>query len=233
MKCKDCGKEFELSKDELAFFYKKGLQPPKRCKECRAKNRKKREEEENRQAEIEMQKEREELKQMIKTLPKSKPNLAVPIIIALIVLVLIGSVLASKLMHRVDVVDNVPSYEFTTQVVTYSPEQLETTTTTTEATTSLTTTHQQSSGYTFRNPDRLNDHFNKHGSETGSSSKDEYVRKANAVINNPNSLSKIEQSENDGDTVYFLQSTNELVILSSDGYIRTYFIADYDYFQRT
>lgn len=233
MKCKDCGKEFELSKDELAYFYKKGLQPPKRCKECRARNRKRREAEENRKAEIEMQKEREELKETLKTLSKSKPNIAAPIIVALIVLILIGSLLAGKLMHHVDVSDSVPSYELTSQIVTYSPEALETTTTTTEATTSVTTTKPHASSYSFRNADRLNEHFNKHGDETGSSSKEEYLQKANAVVSNPNSLSKTEQSENDGDTVYFLESTGELVILSKDGYIRTYFIADKAYFDRT
>lgn len=37
--CKDCGKSFSISPDEEMFYTSKGLQVPKRCKECR-KNRK-------------------------------------------------------------------------------------------------------------------------------------------------------------------------------------------------
>ena len=37
--CKDSGKSFSISPDEEMFYTSKGLQVPKRCKECR-KNRK-------------------------------------------------------------------------------------------------------------------------------------------------------------------------------------------------
>ena len=36
----------------------------------------------------------------------------------------------------------------------------------------------------------------------------------------------------DGDDVYYLESTREFVVVSRDGYIRTYYIADKDYFDR-
>lgn len=39
-KCKQCGKEFNLSDSEIDFLRKKGLNIPKRCKECRIKNKK-------------------------------------------------------------------------------------------------------------------------------------------------------------------------------------------------
>ncbi len=74
------------------------------------------------------------------------------------------------------------------------------------------------------------EHYNKHGSETGCSSANEYVEKANAVIDNTNALTKY---ENDGDKVYFVESTGEIVFVSTDGVIRTYFIADKAYFERT
>lgn len=45
--CKDCGKEFELSPNEQAFFLSKNLQLPKRCKECRRKRKEQRSLEEN------------------------------------------------------------------------------------------------------------------------------------------------------------------------------------------
>lgn len=76
----------------------------------------------------------------------------------------------------------------------------------------------------FRNSELLNDHFQKHGVEMGFSSASAYEAAAGRVIKNSDSLHKI-QAE-DGDDVYYLESTNELVIVSTDGYIRTYFEPD-------
>lgn len=78
--------------------------------------------------------------------------------------------------------------------------------------------------YSFRNEDLLNEHFRKHWSEFSYTTPEEYVLGANEVINNGNSLHKTEKE--DGDDVYYLQSTNEIVIVSTDGYIRTYFKPD-------
>ncbi len=77
------------------------------------------------------------------------------------------------------------------------------------------------SQYRFRNDKSLDEHFDKHGEDFTYSNAKEYQDGANAVINNPNSLHKIEAE--DGDDVYYLESTNEFVIVSTDGYIRTYF----------
>ncbi len=85
-------------------------------------------------------------------------------------------------------------------------------------------------GYTFRSSKQLTSHFQKHGSEVGADSENSYVDMANAVINNPASLYKTEAE--DGDSIYFLESTGEIVFVSTDGFIRTYFISDYDYFNR-
>ena len=86
--------------------------------------------------------------------------------------------------------------------------------------------------YTFRNETLLNQHYQKHGIEMGFSSAKEYEAAASAVIQNPNALYKTEQE--DGDGVYYLESTNEFVIVSTDGYIRTYFYpnAGIKYFNR-
>ena len=73
-------------------------------------------------------------------------------------------------------------------------------------------------------------HYQKHGAEVGASSPDEYQRKAAAVVSSENVLHKTESE--DGDYVYFNPSTGEFVIVSTDGYIRTYYIADMDYFER-
>ena len=78
--------------------------------------------------------------------------------------------------------------------------------------------------YTFRNEKLLNDHYEKHGIEMGFSSAQEYEAAASAVISNLSALHKVE--EEDGDDVYYVEETNEFVVLSTDGYIRTYFLPD-------
>ena len=84
------------------------------------------------------------------------------------------------------------------------------------------TEQAQALSYTFRTEKSLNDHFKKHGTDTYSKSAEEYLRKANEVINNPNALTKTEAE--DGDKVFYIEETDEIVFLSTDGYIRTYFI---------
>lgn len=81
-----------------------------------------------------------------------------------------------------------------------------------------------SSGYTFRYESLLLEHYQKHGIAMGYKSPEEYVAGANRVIKNPASLHKLEAE--DGDHVYYLEATNEIVFLSVDGYIRTYFSPD-------
>lgn len=73
----------------------------------------------------------------------------------------------------------------------------------------------------FRNDQALQKHYKKHGKEMGFSSARDYERAAAKVIGNDHSLHKTEKE--DGDDIYYLESTNELVIVSKDGYIRTYF----------
>lgn len=75
--------------------------------------------------------------------------------------------------------------------------------------------------YRFRNKKLLNQHYEKHGIEMGFASAAEYEAAASAVVNNPEALYKVEAE--DGDDVYYLEATNEFVIVSTDGYLRTYF----------
>ncbi|MDO4940355.1 MAG: hypothetical protein Q4E33_01520 [Erysipelotrichaceae bacterium] len=88
------------------------------------------------------------------------------------------------------------------------------------------------SDYKFKSKKLLNEHYDKHGKDMGFESAEDYVLAANKVISNPKSLHKIEAE--DGDDVYYLEETNEFVILSTEGYIRTYFYPDagIDYFNR-
>lgn len=84
----------------------------------------------------------------------------------------------------------------------------------------------QSSGistpqYKFRNSNLLNEHFEKHGKEMGFATAEDYQAAASAVVTNANALHKLEAE--DGDDVYYIESSNDFVIVSTDGYIRTYF----------
>lgn len=80
------------------------------------------------------------------------------------------------------------------------------------------------SKYNFRNDNLLSQYYTKHGAEMGFSSATDYEREASYVITSPYALYKTEKE--DGDGVYYIEATNEFVILSTDGYIRTYFYPD-------
>ena len=86
--------------------------------------------------------------------------------------------------------------------------------------------------YRFRSKSLLNSHYEKHGEEMGFDSAKAYEEAASKVVENENSLQKVE--EEDGDRVYYLESSNEFVIVSTDGYIRTYFYPEdgLDYYNR-
>lgn len=73
----------------------------------------------------------------------------------------------------------------------------------------------------FRNETLWEDHFEKHGSEFGYKSKEEYLKGANEVINS--STSKYKTEAEDGNEIYYDEEKNEIVFVSTDGYIRTYF----------
>ncbi len=73
----------------------------------------------------------------------------------------------------------------------------------------------------FRSESLREDHYQKHGIEMGFASAEEYEKAASAVVSNSRALHKLEKE--DGDDVYYIEETNEFVIVSTDGYIRTYF----------
>lgn len=78
--------------------------------------------------------------------------------------------------------------------------------------------------YNFRKAQYLQEHFERHGAQFGYGSAEEYLAGANRVVASPEALHKLEAE--DGDDVYYLESTNEFVIVSTDGYLRTYFKPD-------
>ena len=84
----------------------------------------------------------------------------------------------------------------------------------------------------FRDGEKMMSHFLEHGEATNCNSFEEYLIKANKVIENPKVKCKPETDDGDNDMVYYLAETGEIVFLASDGCIRTYYIADDEYFER-
>ncbi|MFI3253407.1 MAG: zinc-ribbon domain containing protein [Eubacteriales bacterium] len=78
----------------------------------------------------------------------------------------------------------------------------------------------QSADLEFRSEEYLSEHFSKHGGLLGHYSKESYLLAANNVIK---SSSALKRTQSDGDTAYYQESSNEFVVVSTDGYIRTYF----------
>lgn len=87
--------------------------------------------------------------------------------------------------------------------------------------------------YYFRTQDLYDSHYDKHKNEFGNITKEEYLQKANDLINSDSS-DILTKYEDDGDFMYFNKKTDEFLVLSPDGYIRTYFIPDdgIDYWNR-
>lgn len=77
--------------------------------------------------------------------------------------------------------------------------------------------------YTFRNQKRYDEHYDKHGKEFGNITKEEYLELANELINSTSDR-VLHKYSDDGDYMYFDQDTNYFLVLSADGYIRTFFI---------
>lgn len=86
--------------------------------------------------------------------------------------------------------------------------------------------------YKFRSDKLWQEHYEKHGIEMGFDSPQDYLMAANKVIENKEALHKLEAE--DGDDVYYLEETNEFAIVSTDGYLRTYFYpaGGIEYFNR-
>lgn len=109
--------------------------------------------------------------------------------------------------------------------VTEAEETVVTEAETTEAETEeVTEEAPEGKKYVFRNSKLLNDHYKKHGEEMGFASAEEYEKSASDVVNSPEALHKKEKDDNDD--VYYIEDTNEFVVVSSDGYLRTYFNPD-------
>ncbi|MDD3796988.1 MAG: zinc-ribbon domain containing protein [Lachnospiraceae bacterium] len=88
------------------------------------------------------------------------------------------------------------------------------------------------SDYKFRTAELRREHYQKHGVDMGFDSAEAYEAAAGQVVGDPDALHKTEAE--DGDDVYYLEATNEFVIVSVAGYLRTYFKPEdgIDYYER-
>ncbi len=221
-KCRQCGKEFTLTDGEIDFFKSKGLELPNRCAECRKKNK--------------------AAKNAHASDSKKRP-ISVGIVVLLILALAFGygiSQINSAKLSNNDVTDigetistAVTEAETTAEVTeTSTVTETETTSETTETSTIAESAETEipAKQYCFRNSELLNEHYKSHGIEMGFASAEEYEKAAAAVIDAPGVLHKYEKEDNDD--VYYLENTNEIVIVSTDGFIRTYFKPDRgkDYF---
>ena len=285
--CVQCGKSFELSDSEIDFYRKKNLHLPKRCKECRQKNKQK-------QGMSPRESNSWNTQDQYDAMPEQDKNkigkwkygvIAVAVLLIILGIKVSLSVFDAYVEEHAysaestqndisrDVVDtgqsepvstvqseqnnvaNVDAVDSETAdpinavepepvevpastepipndsdagnsepelIVNTEPEQIA------AADTVTTDTIQDSSPvvrqYFFRNAKLLEEHYQKHGIEMGFASAEEYQAAASAVVLNENSLHKLEAE--DGDDVYYLEATNDFVIVSTDGYIRTYFRPD-------
>ena len=76
--------------------------------------------------------------------------------------------------------------------------------------------------YSFRTKELYDSHYEKHKNEFGKITKKEYLEMANSLINRQSDSVENKYDE-DGDYMYYDVSTNEFLVLSKDGYIRTFF----------
>lgn len=196
--CKQCGKEFLLSDSEIDFYKGRKLEIPKRCSKCREENKNNK----NNRSSVKINSNDDNYKNKVKVssdnVNRSDKNNnngnKKTIRNALLALVVIAILFVSKIFGV--------SFE--------------------NINTGFDSEGNQSRDYLeFRNDKYLEDHFKKHKNEFDYDTKEEYLAGANAIINSPSSLHKLEKEE--GDEVYYDIDKNEIVFVSTDGYIRTYF----------
>ncbi len=223
--CKQCGAEFTLTQDEISFYQSKNLHIPKRCEKCRMENRV------------------AKTGQVVRAYDAGKSDKKkVWIAVAAVLLLLAVGVVGFQLMFLPGqngaatevqvVVDDEPVEEISAEqplTADIQPEASADTASDTDSGQDETSEQAAVSeveqapavAYNFRKPEYLQEHFEKHGAEFGYATAEEYLAGANRVVASPEALHK--QEAEDGDDVYYLESTNEIVFVSTSGYLRTYF----------
>ncbi len=84
--------------------------------------------------------------------------------------------------------------------------------------------------HTFYDTKSMVNHYVKHGQQTDCSSMEEYLCKANMVVSDKGSKTKLQKK--DGDRIYYNRKTQEFVVVAKAGYLRTYFLANDKYYNK-
>lgn len=190
--CKQCGKEFFISQSEINFYKEKNLNIPKRCKECREKNKTDRKDDESGSASGVKASENTSVNEINVKKTSVKKNSAI-VGFAAIFLLTVGRLFSNT--GDIDVKDPVDSTPYVTEVK-----------------------------LTFSSQESLTEHYEKHGKEMGFESPEEYEAAAAAVVYDSRALHK---NEADGDDLYYIEETNEYVVVSSkSGKILSYYLPD-------
>lgn len=201
-KCVQCGKIFTLNDSEIDFYNSKNLSLPKRCRTCREINK-------GKKAEYKRYTKRTKVSEKVSTPTGSVVGffllfllleMGIPVTTAFVVSLV--SAMVSAVLIYLFAGRKIEIQEFDTAPYTY----------------------------TFYDTASMVSHYVKHGKEVGCDSMENYLYKANAVIENPKALKKIQQT--DGDTAYFYPPTGDFAVVAKAGYIRTYFKADSHYFNK-
>lgn len=192
--CTKCLNEFIITDSEIAFYKRKGLHLPKKCKACREKAKKTKSKDVSKPERILII-----IAVCIAMAYYLNANYSVyagivPLIIGAVVLVLMLIGGRNKLSH-----ENLEAIE-------------------------------RNYKYNFANTETFKEHFLKHGSETNCKTPEEYLKKANRIITDKSSVTKLEKE--DKDKIYFDPDTCEIVFVSKYNKIRTYYVSDWDYFNR-
>lgn len=194
-RCKQCGKMFIINDSEIDFFKSKNLELPKRCNQCRKLNKKKNIN--NRDNGINNDKNIEKnTLNFEKNNNKEENNKGKRKVFRNVVITIL--VFLSLLLGKIFNIE--PSW----LNINSSVEK-----------------EQNNSTLQFRNDKLLQDHFLKHKSEFNYKTKEEYLNGARKIVISNSSIHKKENE--DGDDIYYDKNKNEIVFVSKDGYIRTYF----------
>jgi hypothetical protein len=208
-KCIQCGKSFTISDSEIKFYESKKLSLPKRCKDCREKNKSSGNTGKPRKTNAPT----EYKGYYADNASISELVIAILALIAMLVFIamkntplVLGAAVFSVysfftfIYHKAN---RIYVQEFDT-----SPYK-----------------------YTFYDTESMVNHYVKHGRQTDCESMEDYLLKANMVIINKGNLTKTQKK--DGDTIFYNPKTREFVVIAKAGYVRTYFIAsNKEYYNR-
>ncbi len=200
--CVQCGKTFTLSDSEIGFYEEKNLNLPKRCKSCRDKNKAT----------------NGEYRSYTANVPLAFRDILISAILFVGIFINIMSASANDGFTLPTIILDLIgllAIAFLAKIKNHIDIQ--------EFDTS-------SYPHTFYDIESMTEHYIKHGKETNCKDMEEYLYKANSVIQQKNIMSKIQKE--DGDTAFFNPQTKEFVVVAKAGYIRTYFIASLSYYNK-